>query len=187
VSRQIPVQAGFDRLLQHYEPWGACELLNTALLKNDVRLWRDGALLSPADIRGGDLYAHAELEPDGRWLCTIETGQPRRGRIVDVDDSGKVQVLIVALPRSVWEVDAEGIAALLPSAPGKRGRKSVQNWTAIVDGELQNLRHKDSTLLKNLEDLSEVEAHLVSHLKREIGQAPTTTSSTNSGLSRRAN
>jgi hypothetical protein len=164
VSRQIPVQAGFDRLLQHYEPWGACELLNTALLKNDVRLWRDGVLLSPTDIRGGDLYACAELEPDGRWLCTIETGQPRRGRIVDVDDSGEVQVLIVALPRSVWEVDAEGIEALLYAGSTLR-----RTWRTCAEDEIRDLCSKQSPLLKNFRQLC---AH-ISVRVTDLGHPPT--------------
>jgi hypothetical protein len=167
LSRRVPVQAGFDRLLPHYNPWNACDLLNTALRKNHVRLWRDGVLLSPTDIRDADLYARVELEPDGRWLCTIETRQPQRARIVDVDDSGEREVLIVALPRFTWEVDADGITALLPAPERGRGRKSQDKWTEIVDHEMLRLRNIGSPLLENP---SELEVHLLTHLQTEISR-----------------
>jgi hypothetical protein len=168
VSRLIPVQVGFDRLLPHYNPWTACELLNTALRKNHVRLWRDGVLLSPTDIRDGDLYARVEFEADSRWLCTIESRQPQRAWVVDVDDTGERQLVTVVLPQFVWEVDTDGITALLPALSGKRpGRKAVHNWTDIVDGELRALQYKGSPLLENP---SELEAHLLAHLEQETGQ-----------------
>jgi hypothetical protein len=150
VSRRISVQAGFDRLLSHYEPWVACELLNAALLKNDVRLWRDGVLLSPTDIRGGGLYACAELEPDGRYLCTIETSQPLRCRIVSVRDDGERQIATVVLPQFAWEVDVEGIEALLYAGSTQR-----QTWRTCAEAEILDLCSKQSPLLKNFRQLCE--------------------------------
>jgi hypothetical protein len=161
VSRWIPVQVGFDRLLLHYKPWAACELLNAALLKNDVRLRRDGALLSPTDIRGGGLYAHAELEPDGRYLCTIETNQPLRGRIVGRRDDG---TFTVAIPRSVWEVDAEGIEALLYAGSTLR-----RTWRTCAEDEIRDLCSKQSPLLKNFRQLC---AHISARLT-DLGHPPT--------------
>ena len=161
MSRRIPAQVGFDRLLLHYKPWTACELLNAALLKNDVRLWRDGTLLSPADIRGGGLYAHAELEPDGRYLCTIETSQPLRGRIAARRDDG---TFTVAIPRSVWEVGAEGIEALLYAGSTQR-----QTWRTCAEAEILDLCSKQSPLLKNFRQLC---AHISARVTDQ-GHSPT--------------
>ena len=173
MSGRLSIQAGFERLLLYYEPWHACDLLNIALRKNHVRVWRDGVLLSPADIRDEGLYVRAAIEPDGRWCCTITSNQPLlvRAKVLDVRDDGERRVATLLLPPQpelVWEVDADGIAALLPQAPGRKaGRKSAHNWTGVVDLELLRLQRIGSPLLENFREL---ETHLLAHVQQETGQ-----------------
>src|SRR5262245_54151558 len=129
MSRRLTLQEGFERLLSHYAPGVACERLEHAFHRNTPdapRLYCDGNLLSPGYIKD---QLRLIIEPDaaGRWQCRVT---PTRLGFARTD--------------YVWEVDAEGIAALLPLAPKRRGRKAVQNWTEIVDLELLSLRRNGS-------------------------------------------
>ena len=67
-------------------------------------------------------------------------------------------------------MDVEGTEALLQelSPPRRRGRKSVHNWTDIVDRALLTLQRIGSPLLKNF---SALEPYLLAHLKQEIGHS----------------
>ena len=79
-NRWISPQAAFNRLLSFHNGngWTVGEILEGALRRNDLRLRRNGVVLSPADIRDHELYVHVEVSRDGRWTCTIESRLPRR-------------------------------------------------------------------------------------------------------------
>jgi hypothetical protein len=170
---RVSLQECFDRLLPYYRPWIARERLALALRENRLRLFRDGQLQDTARICS-ELQVVIEQEADGRWRCAILEPWPPGPYLIDhVEDDGERQIAVLADPPwahvPVWEVDAEGVVALLPPPPGKRGRKSVQNWTGIVDRELVALRYKGSPFLENFDQLH---AHMVAHLKNETKQPP---------------
>jgi hypothetical protein len=152
MSRRLPFQEGFERLLVAYAPHVARERYATALRENRVQLYCDGNLLPPAYIVSATAVV-IEQEPDGRWRCKVVPAGPGLG----FDPKPN---------RYLWEVDADGVATLLPPAPRRRGRKSGQNWTDIVDNELKRLRYNGSPLLNNL---GELYVHIEAHLKTETG------------------
>src|SRR5262249_25397234 len=133
-----------------------------------VRLFRTGVPLTPAEIADKDIYFRAEPQRDGRWCCTVVEGRPGpiACKVLEVDDTGPVQMLKVVFPPDpVWEL--EGIAALLPLPAPRRGTRPVLNWTRIADARLLHLRHNGSPLLQDFEQLY---ADMVSHVERETGR-----------------
>jgi hypothetical protein len=170
---RISLQQGFERLLPHYNGWTVCEMLTSGLYKNHIRLWRNGVLLSPTDLRDEGLHVRAEIAPDGRWLCTIVgCPQPMRVQIVEVNDDDEVQTAKVILPPPpVWEVDAEGIEALLPPLRkgGTRKRTRQPKWSVLAEREIQRLCHIGSPLLENFSALYD---HIEDHVTSEGGRVP---------------
>jgi hypothetical protein len=154
MSRRLSLQEGFERLLPCYASHVICEKFNRAWRVNQLRLFCNGKLLTPSYI-SSNLLAVAEQEDDGRWRCIVVPHGARLG----FNPSHPY----------VWEVDAEGIAALRPAPAKKRGRKAVQNWTEIVDHELLHLRYNGSPLLENFEQLC---AHLMGRLQDEGSSPP---------------
>jgi hypothetical protein len=171
VIRLLPLQEAFELLLLvPFAPHVACERIEKALHEKRLLLYRDGIRLEPSEIKT-ELRVVVELAGDGRWCCLIvEQGQLMQARYVGVRETedGRRIVTIANPPEPVWEVDIEGAETLLPHLTPGRGRKSVQNWTAIVDLELRHLRYIGSPLLENFEQLC---AHLKEHLRAK-GSAP---------------
>jgi hypothetical protein len=148
MSRWISPQALFNRLLSLYNGngWTVGEIIEGALRRGDLRLRRNGVVLSPADIRNEALYVHVELSRDGRWTCTIESHLPRHGRFVEVDDTGPVQMIVMAYPPPPkWELSEEGIEAL---GPQTRARHEPA-WLVWSRKEIQRLAGIHSNLLEN--------------------------------------
>jgi hypothetical protein len=162
-------QEAFERLLPHFDGWVACDRLNAGVRNpNILRLFRNGVQLTPAEIADKDIYFRAEPQRDGRWCCMIVEGRPGpiACKVLEVDDTGPVQMLKVVFPPDpVWEL--EGIAALLPLPAPRRGTRSVLNWTRIADARLLHLQHNGSPLLQNFEQLY---ADIASHVEQETGQ-----------------
>jgi hypothetical protein len=151
VNRWISPQAAFNRLLPLHNGngWTVGEILEGALRRNDLRLQRDGVLLSPADIRNEMLYVHVDCSRDGRWTCTIESLLPRP-RFVEVDDTGPVQMIVWAYPPPPkWELSEEGVEAL---GPQTRARHEPA-WRVWSRDEIRRLARIHSPLLENFDAL----------------------------------
>jgi hypothetical protein len=159
--RWISPQAGFNRLLSLHNGngWKVKEILDGALRNNDVRLRRNGVVLSPADIRDDELYVHVDHERDGYWTCTIESHLPRQPRFVEVDDTGPVQMVEVAYsPPPKWELSEEGVEALGPQTRARR----EPAWFVWSRDEIQRLSRIHSPLLENFDAL-------YVHIERYLG------------------
>jgi hypothetical protein len=155
----LTLQSALERLLETYQPWHTCERIVGALHANRLRLYCEGALLSPGYIIK-ELRIAIEQEADGRWRWVISPAGPL-GFAGDFD------------PRTAaWEVDEAGFKDLLPPPPKRAGRKAAHNWTDIADGELLRLRAKGSPLLEDFEPLC---AHLKKHLDEKTGRSFKTT------------
>jgi hypothetical protein len=170
-GRRISPQEAFERLLPHFDGWVACDRLNAGVRNPSiVRLFRDGVQLTPAEIADEDIYFRAEPLRDGRWCCAVVVGRPGpiRVPVVEVDDSGPVQMADVVLPPPpVWEL--EDIAALLPPPVSRRGAKSVLNWTGIADDRLLHLQRNGSLLLEDFEQLyADVATHVAKKTKQPV-------------------
>jgi hypothetical protein len=150
--RWISPQAGFNRLLSLHNGngWTVREILQGAVRRNDVRLRRNGVVLSPADIRDDELYVHVDHERDGYWTCTIESRLLRDVRFVEVDDTGPVQMAVMAYPPPPkWELSEEGVDALGPRTQG--GHEPA--WRVWSRDEIQRLARIHSPLLENFKTL----------------------------------
>jgi hypothetical protein len=152
VNRWISPQGAFNQLLPYHNGngWTVGEILDDAIRKNDVRLRRNGGLLNPADIRDDELYVHVDLARDGHWTCTIASRLPPRGRIVEIDDDHEIQMArVVFPPPPKWEVNEEGIEALLGRT--RDGQRAV--WDVQTEVEIQRLARIHSPLLENFSAL----------------------------------
>jgi hypothetical protein len=131
VSDRVLLQTLFNRLLLvPRTPWAALNLIVDALHKNWLRLWCEGNLLNPSYIRD-ELRIDIEQEAADRWRLVV---RPARIAFDPAFNPAKAR----------WEVDVEGVKALLPPPPPKRGRKSVHNWHGIVYHEYMDLQSKGS-------------------------------------------
>jgi hypothetical protein len=99
MSRRLSLQEGFEQLLPYNTPALVAEKFNRAWHEDRLRLFCNGKLLSPGYI-SSNLLAVAEQEDDGRWRCIVVPHGARLG----FNPSHPY----------VWEMDAEGIEALLP-------------------------------------------------------------------------
>jgi len=136
MSRRLSVPAAFARLLLHFNGWVAADMLNAGLRRNHVRLYRDGALVSPAEIIDAGLYVRAEVEADGRWCCSIEA--PRAAMRVAVISADEDTVRVRLPPEPLWEVEADDVTALLPTPPPPRGRKRGE-WAEEITRHLERI------------------------------------------------
>jgi hypothetical protein len=167
MSRWITPQAAFNRLLPFHNGngWTVGEILNDALRKNDLRLRRNGVLLSPADIRDEELYVRVDLARDGRWTCTIASRLPAIVPIIDFDDDHDVQMVrAVWPPPPKWEVNDEGIEALLLLLSADNRTRGVHQpaWRVQTEEEIQRLARTNLPLLENFRALYQ---HIENHLK----------------------
>jgi hypothetical protein len=165
----ISVQAAFDRLLAcERDGWQARDRLAIAVWRNDVRLWRDGTLVSPTEIQDEGLYVRAAVEADGRWSCTIAARPTAFWATVLSADGDTVCVVLPAPP--LWEVDDDEIAALIKHKPRQKpGRRPTGNWPNLISG---HLRRMDRKLLLELHNAGKLRGHLEAVLDDKLGWHP---------------
>ena len=150
---RISPQAAFNRLppFHNGNGWTVGEILEGALRRNDLRLRCNGVALNPADIRNHELYVHVEVSRDGRWTCTIESRLPRHGRFVEVDDTGPVQMAVMAYPPPPkWELSEEGSSKRLDPRTRARHEPALRVWSR---DEIRRLARIHSPLLENFDAL----------------------------------
>jgi hypothetical protein len=163
MSRRLSLAEGFERLLAHYAPDVAHHKLRKGLHEKPGLLYCDGRPLAPSYIEDEVRVLLLDREQDKREQNKREQDGPRYElRLMPKGPMGWERT------DYTWELDAKGLEALLP-LPKRRGRKSVQNWTGIVDGELRALWHKSSLLL---EDFDALERHLSALVGQKTGSPP---------------
>jgi hypothetical protein len=151
---RIAINAAFEMLLAAHPPHRARALLSDALLGNDVRLYRDGTLVTPAGMLDDGLYVRVEFEADGRCVCSMGgylPPGPHPVLSVDEDDEGRRWVTTILPPEPAWEVVASEIKALIPRQkkrypPGPRPR---DNWKEKLAQELHRMGRKSVQNLEN--------------------------------------
>jgi hypothetical protein len=142
--------------LKGHRPHAACELLEAWIRNNDLRLYRNGSVVDPTELRDGGFYVRPRQAADARWTCTMATNAPQRMRVDRFyeDEDGTQRVVIVPPPESLWEVERSEVEALgeqslpaIPNAdqatemaddqrlPDRRGRLLKYDWHAIC-GEI---------------------------------------------------
>jgi hypothetical protein len=160
VSRLISPQAAFDRLRPYLkgDGWITGTMLNAEMYRGFLPLYCNGVLLNPTEIGDLQLYVRAEMARNGRFTCTIESRLPRRGRVIEVDDTQEVQTVVVEYPPPPrWEVEAEAIEKLL-----QRTREGHQpEWLVQTAEEIRYLALIHSELLENSSALYQ---HIENHL-----------------------
>jgi hypothetical protein len=143
-DRRISLQECFDRLLPHYKPAVACELINLAVRENRLRLYCDSTLLALSYVCSS-LCIVIEQEADGRWRCRVLPAGPGLG----FDPNRPYR----------WEVDDEGIADLLPppsAAPTEPSQSALteltdalKRWPAELAAALKPPAEAENALDKN--------------------------------------
>jgi hypothetical protein len=161
VSRRISPQPAFNRLRPYLKGngWITRTMLNDAIHRGDVELYRDSVLLNPTDIDDLMLYVRVDMARNGHWTCTIASRLLPRGRIVDVDDDHEIQIARAGFPPPPkWEMGEEGIEALL-----RRTRVGHEpEWLVHTEDEIQYLVRIHSPLLENF---SALYPHIEEHLR----------------------
>jgi hypothetical protein len=143
---RIPLQEALEQLLLAYAPPIACEKLNEALRRNDVRLYCNGNLLTASYVTT-DLRVVVEQEADGRWQCAV------------------VPIRTAWEPKPyTWEV--EDIDTLMPPQLSGMQDRSRDSWKTKLSLEILALQRKGSPLLKNFKQLAE---HLAIVVRAKTG------------------
>jgi hypothetical protein len=142
----------FRLLLKAYLPHVARELLDAALRDNRVRLYRDGIVVDPIELRDCGFYVRCAQAPDNRWTCSLASNAPQRVLVDHVyeDEDGTAHVVIVPPAQPVWEVKRNDLEALVgradgppdsPDSPGELPRRKPgppprDDWPTVVTREL---------------------------------------------------
>jgi hypothetical protein len=126
VTRRLPLQECFERLLPYYDaPDAVGEEIEAAWHERRLRLYCNGKLLSPGYIKS-ELRLLVEYEADGRPRCRIEPVGPLGWASVQGPARPGEK------PDYSWEVDVEGFKALVLAAPIKPRQPALAGLVAAV-------------------------------------------------------